>query len=154
MNIKYRKDGIELHDKTFISLEYINKMCNEIKIKDDNLVLLKMEWNGRGGDVCETIALPYEKALRVKEILLYKDVDFGEIWGKHSQVSGEMCDKIFSINLNKSKVKSFLYECPSGHEYNHSFIWTFIWKEEERLEEDEESAQITREMLDELQEII
>jgi hypothetical protein len=154
MNIQYKKDGIELHDKTFISLEYINKMCNETRIKEDNLVLLKLEWNGRGGNVCETIALPYEKALRVKEILLYKDVDFGEIWGKHSQVSGEMCDKTFSISLDKSEVKSFLQEYSSGHEYNHSFIWTFIWKQEEALDEDEESAQITVELLDELQELI
>jgi hypothetical protein len=154
MNIKFRKDGIELHDKTFISLEYINKMRNEIKIKDDNLVLLKMEWNGRGGNVCETIALPYERALRVKEILLYKDVDFGEIWGKHLRVSGEMCDKTFSITLDKSKVQSFLQKHPSGHKYNRSFIWAFIWKEDERLDEDEEGAQITRELLDELQTLI
>ena len=154
MLIKYTKDGIELHDMTFISLEYINNMCNEIKIKDESLVLLKLEWNGRGGDVCETIVLPYEKALRVKEILSYKNVYFGEIWGKYSEVIGEMCDRTFSINLDKSEVKSFLQKYPSGHEYNHSFIWTFIREEEEKLDEDEENAQITRELLDELQELI
>jgi len=151
MNIKYKKDGIELHDKTFISLEHIHNMCNEIKIKEDDLVLLKLEWNGRGGKVCETIALPYKKALRVKEILLYKEVCFGEIWGKHSQVSGDMCDKTFSISLDKSEVESFLQYYPSGHEYNHSFIWTFIWSEEEKLDE---NTQITRELLDELQKLI
>jgi hypothetical protein len=154
MNIEYKKDGIVLKDGTFISLEHINEMCNTVKLKKLNLVLLKMGWSGRGGKVFEQRALPLEKALRVKELLLDKEVYFGEIWGKHSEVCGTMCEKTFNIEKDSKKIKTFLKEFPSGIDYDHSFIETFMESEEERIEYEEEENGDVQALLDELKSLL
>ena len=48
------------------------------------------------------------------------------------------------------KIKSFLEEYPSGHDYDHSFIYTFI----ESNEDDEMQDGVTQEILDELKNLI
>jgi len=158
MNITYKKDGIELSDKTFISLDYINEMCNDIKIKGDKLVLLEIGWDGRGGSVFEQIALPKKSALRVKDILLNQEVYFGEIWGKHSEVYGEISEEDFKVVSDKKKIKSFLKEYPSGHAYDHSFIYTFIERFEEMAENEDfeaiEDSGLSQGIIDELQNLI
>jgi hypothetical protein len=145
MKIQYKKDGIVVGD-VFLLLSDIIKECNNIKIKEDKLVLLEIGWDGRGGSVFEQIALPKKIALRVKDILLNQEVYFGEIWGKHSEVYGEIRERDFKIVADKKKIKSFLEEYPSGHEYDHSFIYTFI----ENNEENEMQEGVTQEMLEEL----
>lgn len=92
MKIEYKKDGIQI-DTTFISLDDINKKCNEVKEHD--LVILTMEWDGRGGNAYEKRVLPIENALELQDLLLGREVYFGEIWGKHSEVYGEMCKDTF-----------------------------------------------------------
>jgi hypothetical protein len=149
MKIEYKKDGIITGD-VFLLLSDIIKECNNIKIKEDKLVLLEIGWDGRGGSVFEQIALPKKNALRVKDILLNKEAYFGEIWGKHSEVYGEIIDRNFKIVADKKKIKSFLEEYPSGHEYDHSFIYTFV----ENNEENEMQEGVTQEMLDELKTLI
>lgn len=156
MKIEYKKDGIVI-DGTVLLLTDITSKCNDVKLKEDKLVILEMGWDGRGGEVFEQIALPLEKALQVKEILLGREVYFGEIWGKHSEVCGEMCEKTFEIIKDGKKIKSFLNNYPSGHNYDHSFIYTFLEREEERLEyevEDLDEDDITQEELDELRSLI
>ena len=152
MKIGYRKDGIIVGD-AFLSLSDIIEECNNIKLKEDKLVLLEIGWDGRGGSAFEKRALPLKNALRVKEILLGKEVYFGEIWGKHSEVYGEMTEDTFEIVKDKKKIKDFLKECPSGVEYDHSFIYSFIERAEEKLEyekEDLDENDITQEGIDEL----
>ena len=149
MKIEYKKGGIEVNGE-FLSLELIIENCNEIKLKEDKLVLLEMGWDGRGGSVLERRALPLKNALRVKEILLDREVYFGEIWGKHSEVYGDMSEDTFEIVKDKKKIKEFLKEYPSGIDYDHSFIYTFI----ERNEEDEMQDGVTQELLDELQSLL
>lgn len=156
MEIEYKKDGIEIGGN-FVSLKYINEMCAEVNIKEQNLVLLELSWNGRGGSVLEQRTLPLKNALRVKEIILDREVYFGEIWGKHSEVCGTMCEKTIKIEQDSEKVKGFLKEFPSGIDYDHSFINTFIEVEEERLEWEAQNANeddITQEELDELQSLL
>jgi hypothetical protein len=153
MKIKYKKDGIELEDGTFISLETITEKCNNLKIKESNLVILELGWDGRGGSVFEQIALPKEKALQVKDFLLGQEVYFGEIWGKHSEVYGTICEKTMEIVEDTKKVKQFLKEFPDGWNYNHSFINTFIERNDELLEY-EEATDVTREDLDFLESLV
>lgn len=153
MEIEYKKDGIEILG-TFVSLKHINKMCAEVSIKEQNLVLLKLSWDGRGGSVLEQRALPIKNALRVKEILLDKEVYFGEIWGKHSEVCGTMCEKTIKIEEDLEKVKGFLKEFPSGIDYDHSFIGAFIESEEEKIEYEEEENRDSRALLDELNSLL
>nr|DAI89597.1 MAG TPA: hypothetical protein [Caudoviricetes sp.] len=138
MSIKYKKDGIEINGE-FLSLVTITEKCNEIKLKEDKLVILEMCWEGRGGDVTERRALPLENALKIKEILLGREVYFGEIWGKHSEVYGIMTEDTFEIEKDKKKVKEFLRNNPNGVDYNHSFIARFTDNIEERLDEDPDS---------------
>lgn len=156
MNIEYKKDGIILKDGTSISLEYINEMCSSAKLKELNLVLLKIGWSGRGGSVSECRALPLDNVLRIKDILLDKEVDFGEIWGKHSEVCGTMCEKTFTIEKDTEKIKTFLKEFPSGVDYDYSFIETFIESAEEQLEYSEEQDDINtiQELLNELKSLL
>lgn len=152
MKIEYRKDGIIVGD-AFLSLSDIIEECNNIKIKEDKLVLLEMGWDGRGGSVSEKRILPLKNALRVKEILLDKEVYFGEIWGKHSEVYGEMTEDTFEIVKDKKKIKDFLKDYPSGVEYDYSFIYSFIERAEEKLDyekEDLDENDITQEGIDEL----
>ena len=59
----YKKDGILLNGE-FITLDKIIKNCNNAKIKEENLLLLKMEWKGWRGfseGILERILLPIEK---------------------------------------------------------------------------------------------
>jgi len=150
-NVEYKKNGILLSDGTFLTLEHITNMCNTIKAKEDNLVILQMSWNGRGGEVFEQICLPKKKAVRIQEILQGQEVYFGEIWGKHSEVYGEMEESDFKIKKDKELVKAFLEKYPSAHEYDHSFIFTFI----DRFEDDPESCEnVTEEMIKELRSIL
>ena len=149
MKIEYKKDGIIVGD-VFLLLSDIIEECNNIKLKEYKLVLLEMGWDGRGGSVFERRALPLKNALRVKEILLDKEVYFGEIWGKHSEVYGSMSEDTFEIIKDKKKIKDFIKEYPSGIDYDHSFIYTFI----ENNEEDEMQDDVTLEMLDELKSLL
>ena len=152
MKIEYKKDGIIIED-AFLLLSDIIEECNNIKLKEDKLVLLEMGWDGRGGSVSEKRALPLENVLRIKEILLDKEVYFGEIWGKHSEVYGSMSEDTFEIIKDKKKIKDFLKEYPSGVEYDHSFIYSFIEGAEEKLkyeQEDLDEDDITQEGIDEL----
>lgn len=150
MKINYKKDGIELEDGTFISLEEINKKCTDVKIKEKDLVLLNIGWNGRGGEVFEQIVLPKDNALAVKDSMLGREVYFGEIWGKHSEVYGTIEESDFKLIEDKKVVDKFLKSNPEGHDYDHSFIYTFIESSKERLEYEEET-EVTQEDIDYLQ---
>jgi len=138
MNIKYKKDGIEINGE-FLSLKTITEKCNDIAIKEKDLVLFTMCWEGRGGDVTERRALPIENVLKLQEILLGRRVDFGEIWGKHSEVYGDICKDTFEIDQDKKNVKIFLTKYPNGVDYNHSFIDAVTNNIMEMLDEDPDS---------------
>ncbi len=155
MKIEYKKDGIVV-DNLFYSLIEITNKCNKIKLEDQELVLLELGWDGRGGSVFEQRALPLKNVLRIKDILLDKEVYFGEIWGKHSEVCGTICEKTIRIIKDKDKVLSFLKEFPSGIDYDYSFIDTFIEREEESLEyrDEDDDSDITQELLDELKSLL
>lgn len=153
MNIKYKKDGIELEDGTVLLLSEITEKCNEINLKENKLVLLEMGWEGRSGSIFEQIVLPLENVLRLKELLLDKEVYFGEIWGKHSEVYGSISEDTFEIVKDKKKIKEFLAEFPTGHDYDHSFIYTFVEKCETQLDEYDESERddyVSTELIDEI----
>jgi hypothetical protein len=149
MRIEYKKDGI-IVEGVFLLLSDIVEKCNNVNLEENNLVLLQMEWDGRGGNVLERRILPISNAFRIKEILLDKEVYFGEIWGKHSEVYGDMCEKTFEIVEDGTEIKSFLKEYPGGIDFDHSFIYAFIeWSEEQEMQEG-----VTQEILDELQSLL
>jgi hypothetical protein len=128
MEIIYKKNGI-LVDKNFISLSEIIEKCNIEKLKEDNLLLLIMEWRGwRGFDegILEKIVLPIEKIDFIKKHILGKTIYFGEIAGKHSDVRNTLDENDIEIIDDPKIILDFLSSNPSGHEYNHSFLNNFI----------------------------
>ena len=153
MKVKYKQDGIELSDGTFINLKEITEKCNNLKIKESNIVILQLEWDGRGGSVIEQIALPKQSALQVKDLLIGQEVYFGEIWGKHSEVYLNIEEDTFELIEDSKKVKQFLKEYPSGWDYDHSFIETFIDGVEESFD-NEEDIDVTKEDIELLQSLI
>ena len=114
--ITYKKDGI-LIDENFISLSEITEKCNLEKIKEEKLLLLKMEWKGwRGFDegILEKIVLPLEKIETIKKHILGKIIYFGEIAGKHSDVYNSLDENDIEVISDQKEThftnlhKSFL----------------------------------------------
>jgi len=141
MEIVYKTDGIEL-DGLYLSLEEIKEKCNNAKIEEDDLVILEIsKWlDSRGFDgVTESKVYPRKTAYQIKELLLDREIYFGEIAGKHSEVYGTMEDDDFEIIEDKNQVKELL-KSHNGWDYNHSFLETFF----ETLEE-EQYTDITEE---------
>lgn len=119
--MKYLENGIEVNGE-FYKLNQIIEKCNELKIKKQNSALLKIEWDFRGGEVYEHRVYPKKIAEKIKKLLLDKEVYFGEIAGKHSEVYGDLTENDFKIITSKKEVKEFLADYPNGVDYNHSFI--------------------------------
>lgn len=125
--IVYNKNGITV-DGEFTSLSDIIFKCNNTKVKEDKLLLLKMEWKGwRGFDegIKEEIILPIEKIEIIKKYILGKEIYFGEIAGKHSEIYNTLDENDIEIISDVDVITTFLYRYPSCHEYNHSFLHTF-----------------------------
>lgn len=125
--ITYKKDGI-LIDENFISLSEIIEKCNLEKVKEEKLLLLKLEWKGwRGFDegILEKIVLPLEKIEIIKKHILGKTIYFGEIAGKHSDVYNSLDENDIEVISDPKEIQQFLSSNPSEHEYNYSFLYTF-----------------------------
>jgi hypothetical protein len=124
--ITYKKDGILLEDGTFLTLESIVNNCNEIKATEEDLVILEFYWERRrSSDIYESRVYPRKTAERIVEMMLDKQVYFGEIEGKHSEVYGILEDSDVTVVDDKEKLKEFLSLNPEGWSYNHSFIDAF-----------------------------
>lgn len=126
MKTIYKKDGIQIGDE-FLSLTDIIKNCNEVKVKDENLVLFKMEWGSRRGfdGILEEIVLPKKNVEIIKKHIIGKEIYFGEIAGKHSEIYGKLEESETKVIEDPEKIEDFLRKNPSGHSYNHSFLYTY-----------------------------
>ena len=125
--IIYKKDGV-LINENFISLSEIIQKCNLEKIKEENLLLLKIEWKGWRGfreGILEKIVLPLEKIEIIKKCILGKTIYFREIAGKHSEIYNSVDENDIEIIDKPELIQQFLLSNPSGHEYNHSFLYKF-----------------------------
>lgn len=151
--IEYLENGINVNGE-FTSLKQITEKCNEVKLNSRDLVILKIHWSSRGGDVCEQRVYDRVVAEEVKELLVDKFVDFGEIWGKHSEVFGDIEYKDMSFIEDKKEIKQFLLENPNGSYYDHSFIESVFERYEEALEYEEELDEDYVDDLERLKEII
>ena len=122
MEIEYTKTGI-VADGIEISLEEITEKVNEMKISEENLCLMKLEWQGgRNFDgAYEYRIMTLKNALEFKNIFSGAYINFGEIAGKHSEISGNLDDDEITIINDAKIVNSFLSANPNGLTYNHSF---------------------------------
>lgn len=136
--IQYLENGIEVNGE-FISLQDITEKCNSLQIEKEDLAILKIEWHGRGGDSYEHRVYPKETAKRLKELLIGKFAYLGEVWGKHSEVCGDLEDNHITIEDNKEKVKEFLLENPGSSDASDYFIESVLeWYDEQDGEENNE----------------
>ena len=134
--IEFQKDGIFVGENgEFYKLSDIILKCNSARIKDENLAILKIAWRGwRGfGGLKEEIVLPASNIEVIKKYILGKEICFGEINGKHSDIYNTVDENDIEIISNEELVALFLSENPSGHSYEHSFIYQFY----EQLMEDQ-----------------
>jgi len=123
--VTYKKDGIELEDGTFLLLSAIIEKCNSVKTEESDLVIINFYWSRRQSDIFESRVFPRKNVERIMEMMLGKQIYFGEIEGKHSEVYGTLDEDEVTITDDKAKVTEFISVNPDGWNYNHSFIDVF-----------------------------
>jgi hypothetical protein len=123
MKLKFLPNSIEI-DGEPLELSTIIAKCSEAKVKEEKLVLLSLKWTRRNSDIYEKKAYPKAIAEKVKKMLLGREIYFGEIEGKHSEVYGTLDNSDMTIITNKKEVKEFIITNPDGWDYNHSFLST------------------------------
>ena len=140
--IKYLSNGIEVNGE-FISKETLVKEIESIKVKEKDLVVVRISWSGnRNFDGCyENIVLPRELAKEYVDNFTGKRAYFGEIAGKHSEICGTV--EKDEISITEDAVE-FLEQCPSGVYYDHSFSSAFYRELEGRDCDDEESVEVDK----------
>lgn len=150
--MEYLAEGIVVAGE-FYALKDITEKCNDIKIKNEDSVILQIGWQGRGGEVYEWRVFPKKTAENIKELLVDKEVYFGEIWGKHSEVYGSIEENDFKIVTDKKEVKKFLSQHPSGVDYDHSFIERLLESYEEEGGREYYSVEQGEEYCDDLEQL-
>jgi hypothetical protein len=123
--ITYKRDGIEVNGE-FYPLKNIITECNAVRRSEDDLVILQFYWERRrSSDIYESRIYPKHIAERIMEMMLDKQVYFGEIEGKQSEVFGVIEDHEIEIITKKEDINKFLLDNPTGVIFNHSFIDSF-----------------------------
>lgn len=125
--IKYAEQGITVNCE-FIPLQDIVNNCNFVKIKNNNLALLVIEWEGWRGfeeGIKEEIVLPIENINIIKKHIVGKEINFGEIAGKHSEIVNFIDDNDIIIIEDHIIIQKFLLDNPDGRKYRHSFLEVF-----------------------------
>lgn len=122
---EYTSKGININGKLY-SLEEITENIRMKEIEEKDLVVLHIEWGfSRNFDgAYEKRAIKREDANKFKKDFTGVRVNFGEIAGKHSEIYGTLEEDEIVINSDPKEVVAFLKKHPSGHNFNHSFIYT------------------------------
>jgi hypothetical protein len=127
--ITYKPTGIFVDD-AFLPLADIQKECTKTflkEMKSKDLHLLTIEWKMRNmGNIRERIVLPFKNIEIIKKLIVGRTINFGEINGKHSEVYGDLDENHLTLTKKKKDLLEFLLECPDGHDYNYSFLHTFM----------------------------
>jgi hypothetical protein len=123
VKIEYVKEGI-IVEGTLILLEDIINKVNQIRVSENQLCLLELEWEGnRNFDgIYEIRVMTKANASKFIEEMEGYEVYFGEIAGKHSDIYGTLNKEDLNIIEDVEKEKEFLKKHPSGTDYNFSFI--------------------------------
>jgi hypothetical protein len=98
-----------------------------MQYEDLKMILLSCNSTGKEEDhqIYESRIYPKHIAERITEMMLDKQVYFGEIEGKHSEVFGVIEDHEIEIITKKEDINKFLLDNPTGVIFNHSFIDSF-----------------------------
>ena len=130
-SVKYTPNGMEIkmvtgNNVTFL-LNDIQRECIRAKINEESLALLQIKWDSeRGWDgACERWVGPKNDIDRIIRFIIGREIRFGEIAGKHSDICSviEKCD--ITVIDDKDKLVAHLLHHPTGHDYDHSFLNVF-----------------------------
>lgn len=140
--IKYLSNGIEVNGE-FISKETLVKEIESVKVKERDLVVVRISWGGtRSFDGCyENIVLPRELAKEYVDNFTGRQAYFGEIAGKHSEIYGEV--KEDEISVTEDAVE-FLANYPSGADCDYSFREAFFSEMDVRNYGEEQQEEIDK----------
>ena len=140
--IKYLSNGIEVNGE-FISKETLVKEIESIKVKEKDLVVVRISWSGnRNFDGCyENIVLSRELAKEYVDNFTDREAYFGEIAGKYSEIYGTVDEDEISIT---DDAVEFLAKYPSGGDYDHSFNSAFYNNLEGQDYDDDEKEEIDK----------
>ena len=132
MEIIYTTTGIKVNEIE-VSLEEITTNIRKRQEKEEDLVVFNISWGGgRHWDgASEDIVVTRDNSVKLKEMIMGVNVNFGEIAGKHSEIYGDIDEGDINISNNAA---SFLCNHPSGHDYDHSFLYNIM----EQYVEDED----------------
>ena len=122
-SIKFTKDGLLINGQLF-TLDEIQMECYRAKVEEDKLVLLRIYWRGGRGmdDIVEGKILKAENVEPLLNLIIGQKVYFGEIAGKHSEVSGTLDTEDITVKTDIDSVVAFLLTCPLGWDSNYSFL--------------------------------
>ena len=136
MNITSK--GIEIND-IFYSLKDITEKVFLKRIEEENLAILRIRAFSQNNLLIEECVVGNISDLGwLMHILNNQEIEFGDINGKYSEVSILLRKSNFEILKEKEEVVNFLKITPTGHSYNHSFIYSFIaYLYENKYEDDE-----------------
>ena len=121
--IKYLSNGIEV-DGNFISKDTLVREIENVRVKEKDLVVVRIYWSGnRNFDGCyENRVLSRELAKEYVDNFAGREAYFGEIAGKHSEIYGVV--ERDDVEISEDAVE-FLFNFPSGVDYDHSFSDAF-----------------------------
>lgn len=124
MNYSYTTTGIQIGD-THVSLEEITTNIRKRQEQEEDLVVFTISWGGgRSWDgATEEIVVTRENSVKLKEMILGVPINFGEIAGKHSEIYGDIEEDDIAVSNTAAE---FLSDYPSGHNYDHSFLYNIM----------------------------
>jgi hypothetical protein len=95
----------------------------------DNLVLIKLAWDGWRGfqGIQEHFVCATENGALILKEIKGKNIDFGEIAGKHSDVSGQLDEQTdIQVITDQSLIKEFTKKHGTYFNNGHSFLQAYL----------------------------
>lgn len=139
MNVTYSQAGVTVEDthgnSTFLWWGILEKERNKFRFA--NSVLVEIMWDfGRMGEFYQFTIQDKDQWAALKARMLGKQIYFGEIAGKHSEIYGVLNESDITETYDIAAIEDFVnrYGFDNG---NVDFIQTFLEDEEDRSEDEE-----------------
>lgn len=95
---------------------------NKIKSATDVLVSIKWVGNRNSPTIEESFIVDNTFLTEFQPKIINKDINFGEIFGKHSEIYGQIEDSDIAVIKDSELILTFIKNNYNRHVYNHSFL--------------------------------
>jgi hypothetical protein len=99
---------------------------NKITSVADVLVSIKWVGNRNSPTIEESFIVDNTFWTKFQPKIINKDINFGEIFGKHSEIYGQIEDSDITVIKDPESILTFIKNNHSRHVYNHSFLSVII----------------------------